>query len=146
VSEILVPVLVARYGFEWRLYRYPVDPDLIAEIEEEESKFWTRYVIADVAPTDVPSLDTLRRMRRVPEIVADVAVDVLDRYLTAKDTAKRAEEAKDEAQRELIAALGEAELGRAGLWSIAYRERSRKEHVVPAGTYRALDVRKKKER
>ncbi len=71
-------------------------------------------------PDSVPHLEVLKRVRREPEKVVDVASKLVQAWLDAKEANKEAEGEKEEAQAKLIAALGDAEAGRCPLGLFRY--------------------------
>lgn len=130
-----VPTLLAGVGFV--LYRVERDAELIDVLVEAEARFWRDYVVADVPPPDaVPTTDTIKRLIRTPERAVEVPVQLAQTWLDARAAAKQAQADADQAQRRLLAALGDAEVGTCALGTVTYREQSRAEHVVPAGTFR----------
>ena len=96
----------------------------------------------DSPPPEPPQLDTLKRIHRQPSKVVTIADDLRDRFEEAKANAKASDEEKDRAQRELLAALGDAEAGECSGGQYTYFEQSRKESFVAASTFRILRFKK----
>lgn len=116
VSElelVWVPVLIARFDrLERVMYKVKRNDRLIDYIVERDHAFWENHVLAGVPPADLlPSLETLRRVRRIPELVAEVPAPLVEAWREAHAAKKAAEGAADEAVRALVAAFGEAEAG-----------------------------------
>lgn len=149
----VVPVLLARRGFV--LYRVRRDQDLIDALRHRAREFWERYVLAGVAPPDAPppQLEVLKRIRRTPEKTVPVPSALAIAYLVRREVRLAAENDEAEAQRALIAALGDAEGGTCDLqeWKgtpapylISYLAQNRKSYTVAQATYRKLLVREVK--
>lgn len=94
-----------------RLYYVTPMPDLQAEIERRARAFWTEHVLAGVAPEEIPSVDTLKWVVRVPEKVAYLPFDsdLADDWMSVKTNEKAAKEAVAEVQARVLHALGDAE-------------------------------------
>lgn len=130
-----VPVLLAGVGFV--LYRVERNDALIATLTEAEARFWRDHVEANVPPQDVlPSMDTMRHLAREPDVTAELAPEVVATWLEARANERAAKSEVEIAQRRVLAALGDAEVGTCALGSLTYRQQTRAEHVVPASTFR----------
>ncbi len=120
-----MPAFLGGRGF--RMFAIPRNQDLIDLICEKAVEFWTQYVQADKQPPSVPSIDMVKRMRRLPEKVAAIDPQFVDQWQKAKEAAKQAEEAAEEAQAALLAQLGDAEtaelIGRDGQLLTYFEER-----------------------
>ncbi len=132
--------------FDFRLYPIPRNDDLCKTIQAEIKGFWEGHVLADVPPPNVlGSLDVLKRVRRNPTVTATIPDSLLEKYDAVSEALKKAEADKEESQREILQAMGEAEdavseLGRA----ISYKEIHRKAYEVKASSYRVLRIKKGK--
>ena len=139
-----VPVLLGGIGF--RLYRIDRNDQLIDQLVGMEVNFWREYVLKRTPPPDsIPSFEILKRIRRQPSKVVPVADEIVQEWQAAKNLEKVAREGKEEAERALLAALGDAEGGSSSLGDITYLEQARKEFVMKASTFRVLRFRKTKE-
>jgi putative phage-type endonuclease len=143
-----VPVLLPVFNrFEFRLYRVERNDQLAQAIAAEAEKFWTEYVVTGTPPPDSePSLEVLRRVRRIPEKVVDVSDEIVDAWRVLRSARLKAEDEEQAAQAAVIAALGDAEAGQCPLGRlVTYFETTRKEHVVKASTFRQLRLKAAKE-
>jgi len=145
VETVWVPVLLGGVGL--RYYRVDRNAELIADLETIEVKFWRDHVLAGIAPEGEPaSLDTYKKLRRVPEKIVDVADEIVAAWLAAKEALKQAEIIKDENTSFLLQALGDAEAARCGLGELTYfLNKGRKAYSVEAkDPYRELRYKKPK--
>lgn len=112
-----IPVFVAGFRAERRMYRVPRDPEIIGDLVGELVRFWQDHVIARLPPdpSTPPPLESLVRRLRNPGSVMDLpaeANDWVELYEEASKNCRAAEETKDGAKRALLAMLGDAESGR----------------------------------
>lgn len=132
---VYVPVLLARFGrIGEELFRVERNEDLIKAMLEREQEFWERYVLPKVPPPleDPPSLEVLKRIKRVPGLVATLDPETVQAWEAARDARLEAEKSEMAAKARLLAALGEAEAGDYGdpeLW-LTYYETPRAGHTV----------------
>jgi putative phage-type endonuclease len=138
-----VPVLLAGFrSFEFRMYRIERDDALCGKIEALGLAFMQTYVQKRVTPPGVvASLETLRRVRRVPNKVVPIADELVERYEAACKAATDAGKIKEKAQSYLLAALGDAEAG-IGSKLVTYQEYARAGYTVEPGKYRKMYVKK----
>lgn len=110
-----VPALVAGFkSLEFRRYVVRRNDDIIEAIVDHVRDFWA-FVEARTPPPGVPSLATLKRIRRLPDTIIelnDVAAVAWAELDAAKAAAKAADAVKDQAQARVVAMLAEAEAGR----------------------------------
>lgn len=123
LERVWVPALINGRGLQ--MFRIERDNDLIKRIEEVGVSFWNDHVMKGIPPTVVPSMETLKRVMRVPEKVAAITPEALARYQAAKEAAKVAEAAAKAAQAALIAELGDAEQGECEAGIVTYFEQGR---------------------
>ncbi len=113
--------LLGRWGFSFSMYRVEFNPRLAQVIEENVLEFW-RCVEDGRAPANsVPSLEVISHVRRVPGKVVDISPEVVSNYRRAVSTRKDAEQVEEEAKAVLLAALGDAEVGKAGNLTASFR-------------------------
>lgn len=101
----------------------PVVMDLIEEVERQASAWWNRHVVAkEPLPADAapPSLDTLRKVRREPATVLNLAGDaeasaIVTAWQFAAERRKQAELDEETAKARAVALLGTAEAARINL-------------------------------
>jgi len=98
----------------------------------------------DVAPPEPPQLDTLKRIRRQPNKVATISDELYDRFESAKADAKASEAVKEEAQRAVLAAMGDAEMGVCGIGAYTFYEQTTNYKAKEASqtTFRVLRFKK----
>lgn len=113
--------LLGRWGFSFSMYRVPFNERLAQVIESSVMEFW-RCVEAGRAPSgSTPSLDVISHVRRTPGKVVDISPEVIAIYRAAVATRKDAEGIEDKAKAELLAAMGDAEVGQAGNVRASFR-------------------------
>jgi predicted phage-related endonuclease len=138
-----VPALIGRRGLY--VYHVPRSRELSDLIVEQVGEFWDKNVKADTPPENVvPSLEIIKRVRRVPDKIADIPPEIMQRWLEAKEAFSAAEDAEKSAKASLLAALGDAEAGHCGEFGgVTYYESPRKAYTVPASNNRRLTHRPK---
>lgn len=139
-----VPVLLPVFGrFEFRMYRVERDDALASAVAEHGERFWREHVQARVPPADFrPSLEVLRRVRRVPEKVVPIPGEFVDKFVAARAARYQAEDAEDAARRDLLAVLDDAEGGQCEDGRlVTYLETKRKGYVVEDTSFRTLRVK-----
>ena len=138
-----VPVILARFGLQFRMYRVDRNDDLCGLVSERGEAF-----MADVQrgrpPVGIPSLEVLKRIRREPGTWVDVPDDLVAAWLDAKEAAKAADSAKEQAQAALLLAFGGADGAHSGLGDLTYMETERKAYQVAATRYRTLRLKVRK--
>lgn len=139
---IWVPVLMGGVGL--RHYRIERNEDLIKDLTAAEEYFWHNHVAKMIPPAELPSLETLKKIRREPNKTVWIDDALVEAYNTAAAANKVTEAAKEEAQKALINALGDAESGEYSNGLVNYFLQERKEYMVPAGSYRKLTFKKAK--
>lgn len=98
--------LLAGHG--QRLYQIERNAKLCEEIVRQAGAFW-QCVTRDTPPAAAPSLETVKRFRRVPGRVVTVRDDVARVFIEANGERKRWEAAEEEAKAELLAAMRDAD-------------------------------------
>jgi predicted phage-related endonuclease len=123
-----------------QLYRIERDDQLVTELLAHEVEWWNDHVLTDrCPPAELPSLQTLKRLRRQPDAPAvPVDPDTVQLWLDTKAARKNAEKAEEEAHRLVLMALGDSEQGRCSLGTLTYRATHRAAYEVPAQTVRTL--------
>jgi len=138
-----VPVLMGGVGF--RLYRVERNEDLIQNLTACEVAFWKNHVETNLAPEGLAaSIDTFKKLIRIPEKSVEIPDAIVAAWIEAKDAVKQAEQTKKETELLLLAAIGDAELGKSGMGEVSYFTRTRKAYAVAEGKYRQLVFRKAK--
>ena len=142
VRTAYVPALLGGRGFVMFQLRYV--PELVEGIVEAEESFWRKHVVTKIAPEDLPSFSTLRALRRVPDKVAEIPNEIVLEWKDKKALEQLAKQAKEDAERTLLLAFGDAEVAEWEGGVITYRKQIRKEHLVPESAFRSLREGKKK--
>lgn len=129
--------LIGGRGFA--MFTITPQPELQAAIAAKAAEF-IDSLAGDVAPPEPPQLDTLKRIRRQPNKVVAISDDLKERFDEAKSNAKIAEETKELIQREILAALGDAEAGECSGGRFTYFQQTNKYQAKPASetTFRVL--------
>ena len=142
-KKVWVPVLMGGVGFQY--YVVERNDELIADLTEVEVNFWKNHIEANVPPDDVPlSLNTAKKLRRVPNKTISIADGIIAEWLSAKEQLKAAEAIKLEKERLLFAALGDAECATSEIGTLTYYLRERKCYTVEPSAYRQLTFSKPK--
>ena len=119
------PVFLGGRGFV--MYQINFDLDIMDTIRDRAIEFWDEYVTKDTPPPNVmPSLVFAKRMKRVTEKTIEVPTAVVQNWLNAKEVAKGANDIKEAAQSELLAAMEDAEEGTCNLGTVTYFEQVRR--------------------
>lgn len=156
-----IACLSGSFGLAFKLYRVEWNHDLAEYILDQVHAWWHRHILADVAPPELGSMDTLKAMQRTEEVSnMDAHLDLFKAEEELKERLVAAERDYDRAKAALVQALGTARKGVAGPYSVAVTEVSgdrfdRKSfeaenaelasrYIVPAG-YKRIDIRKRKE-
>lgn len=134
-KTIWVPALIGLRGRV--LYRIDRNEKLCASIHSRVEQFISDYVLTDYAPDDVPSMATLRALKRQP-ISKPLPAAIIEEWRAAEAAYKAAEAARDDAKARVISAMGDAEAGESPLGYVTFREQQRKAHSVEASTCRVL--------
>jgi len=118
------------------MYIVSRDAEIESIIRQTIKKFWEKNVLADIPPEDImPSMHSLKRIKREPKSIVDVPKDLVEKWLETKEAEAKAKKARIKAQVELLTYLGKAEAGRYDGGLITYFEQSK----------RGIDTKKLKE-
>ncbi len=137
-----VPVLLPGYrSFDWRMYRVERNAELVLHVARAGIEFMEKFVIPRIKPDDFrPTLEVLRRVRRVPKKIVEIDPALVVRCLAARELLKVDEANKEKADSYLLAAMGDAE---GAIWDggkVSFMETHRKAYEVKATTYRSLRI------
>jgi predicted phage-related endonuclease len=145
VSKAELAYLAALIGgIGFRLYRIEPHQGLLDAIKSKAEQF-VASLEGDAPPDAPPTLETLKRIRRQPAKIlprSDAFESAWQALEQAKADAKVTDAAKDAAQRQLLALLGNAEAAEVSGGLITYYEQSRKESFVAASTFRVMRFKK----
>ena len=133
--------LIGGRGFA--MFKITPNVDLQAAIAAKASEF-IATLAGDVPPPELPQLETLKRIRRQPNKVVTIPDELYDRFEQAKADAKVSEAVKEEAQRAVLAAMGDAEMGVCGIGAYTFYEQTANYKAKEAShtTFRVLRFKK----
>ncbi len=132
-----VAALIGGPGF--KLFVIERDETVISYLVERLKSFWFDNVVAGVPPDVKPHVDVARRLRRRQGATVEIPATVALAHFEAKQRLLEAEKREDECRRDLLAALGDAEVGlypdggRVTFFANAINRRSLRHASVPAG-------------
>lgn len=103
--------VVALLGGGGGVRHYVIEamPELQEEIEARARRFWTEHVLAGIAPTEIPSIDTLSLVKREDGKTVSIDEELAFQFGEAEATAKEASQAKDAAKAAVLHAMGDAD-------------------------------------
>lgn len=138
-----VPVLMAGFAsLDFRMYRIERNDELADMIANADVDFMRNFVIPRKAPDDYhPSLEVLKRVRRVPQKTVAISDELVLAWRGAADAASAADKAKKKAEADLLAAIGDAEAATCGVGLVTYMEQKRKGYTVEPTSYRVLRLK-----
>lgn len=138
---VWIPVLLAKYRAERRLYQIARSDELIDLMVPPLVDWWKGHIEAGVPPDGaaVPPLAILRAMRREPKTLVPIPPKLVSAWGVAKERESRAKTLRKRADRAMLIALGDAEAGDAGeLGRVTFLEENRRAHSVAASRRRVL--------
>lgn len=137
-----VPALLGGRGFV--MFAVPLNKDIADIIAEKVQDFWDNHVIKDVPCDDIlPSMAVIKKLKRVPEKIIDLDIEIFNQWQAAKEESNIAKKAHDEITKELLAKFGDAEGARVeGVGLLTYLECDRKGYTVKPTKYRTLRLKK----
>lgn len=112
-------------GMGVRVYNLPRNEALVREVERRVADFWRNHVLADVPPEGRPSMDTLRLTIREPGGMVEIPHSFPDRWVALREQQVLVNEAVDDLKRQVLEAMGDAEVGFAPLGQFTYKANSR---------------------
>lgn len=96
-------------GAELRRYVVEEHPELQKEILARVEHFWYEHVIPGIPPAEVPSIETLKVVKREPGKSVEVDADLIERYQDITNQEAMVKAAKEEAKAKLLHAMGDAD-------------------------------------
>jgi len=138
-----VPAFIGGRGF--CMFEVPRNDKLVEIIGQRAVEFWDANVQGDVPPENSrASLQVVKLVRRQPKKVVSIDPELVAKWLEAKDALKESTEAKQQAEADVLAAMGDAEAGLCGeRGAVTYYETTRKAYSVDETTFRTLRHKKK---
>jgi predicted phage-related endonuclease len=138
-----VPTFLGGRGFGY--FYVERDEKLVDLIREAALKFWHEYVLKDTPPPEsVPSLDLIKKIRRVEGEPVELADELIEAWLEAKKAAKDTEEQKNAMRAKILAALDGHQEGTCSQGLITNYEQSSKGYEVGPKTFRVMRLKKAK--
>lgn len=140
--------LTPSYGSNrLRLYCVERHDALIERLEDIGRDFWRRFVEGDEIPEDLPSMETIKAVVRVPNFEKKIDRDLVAELIQAKRDARDANAIVKDLTKQLHAALYDPDTGtwaEVGLiddeHKVTYYEHERKPYEVKGGHYRRLQL------
>lgn len=136
-----LPAFLGGRGF--CLFEIPRNNELIDVIIEKCADFWDRVKRGEPpAVTGLP-LAVAKRLRREQGKVVSIPTLMVARWLQAKEDEKSAETRRKAVEAEVLAALGDAEIGECDAGRVVRTLVNRKAYEVAASSYVKTDFKKK---
>lgn len=106
---------------------YVVDamPDLQMEISRRCRLFWENHVLTGIAPTEIPSIDTLTLVKREDGKTVSIDEEFAFQFAEADSIAKEASTAKDAAKAAVLHAMGDADTALTPFGTFTYHANKR---------------------
>lgn len=124
------------------IYAIPRDDDVIAALIERESVFWHEHVQKRIPPDSEPSYEVAKRLRRTQGKSKPVPSELVSEVLTHKAALAVQKKLTEAAEAELLAALGDAEIGRFDGGIVTHFETKRAAYTVKESVFRTLRIKK----
>lgn len=134
-------VVAMDQDYNLTVYVIPRNETIIETIIARAMEFWAKHVEGGEAPDVTPSAHTLRAIPREPDSIANVDESLVVAFDNARADMREAKAKYDEAQRELMAAMGTAEYAKGMNFEVTFKKRNRSEYTVKAGEFRTLNAR-----
>ena len=131
-----VPVLLGRFGLKFSVYRVERDDELAKAIGQKCAVWWGTYVQDDKEPDGTLNLEVAKRIIRLEGKKIQVSTQLVADWQKDRDVRLEAEKVEKAALANLLAVLGDAEIGECDIGNFTYREQSRKGYVVKPTTFR----------
>ncbi len=97
---------------EFQMFGVERSAKIVQMIVDSCGHFWDEHVVKDIPPEEgAPSLEVLKRIRRVPDTIAEVSDVKLGLWLGAVELRKKAQSDEERMKANVIAELGQAEAG-----------------------------------
>jgi putative phage-type endonuclease len=113
--------LLGRFGFSFTKYNIPRNNDLARAIEDRVEDFWNNHVVKDIPPEhSLPSIGVVSHFNRQTGKAVPIDLGVVQAWMQARDERLEVEKKEDQAKANLLAALGDAEIGEAPGLRVSY--------------------------
>lgn len=126
-KQAFIPLLSPGYKtFTFSMYIVRYDADLAKSICDAADAFWKNHVIPRIPPSNSkPSIEVLKRMRRVAGKTVTVPDDLARAFVETKEILKNIKAEATRAKIELLAAIGDAEAAEWAGGGFSYFEQGR---------------------
>jgi len=144
-----VGVLIGGQRFETR--RVDADAHLMAALIEGEQNFVASLLREEMPVATGADVDCLAdwygepTVQHVSRPLPVEALGLIESYQQGAAVAKEGEQVKEAAKAQLMQMLGHFETGTVGDYEVRWQRRTRKETIIPASTFRAFSIGKRKE-
>jgi putative phage-type endonuclease len=135
-----VPTFLAGRGFV--MFEVPRNEEVIKYIVDRCGKFWEHVQKGTAPEFKAPPLSVVKRFRRQPNKIIDIPAEKFMVCQQIREHIREAEKAKDQADAELLTALGDAEAGKCSHGTVSYNLIDRKGYTVAPTSYRSLKFKK----
>ena len=139
-----VPVLLGRFGLKFKVYRVNRDDDLAATIGKKCVDWWASHVDADVAPEGDLSLEIAKQIPHIEGRSIALNAELVETWNKARDMRLKADKLETSALANVLAILGEAEIGESMAGTFTYYEQHRKGYTVQPSSFRVPRFKKAK--
>lgn len=113
-----VPAFLGGQGF--KMYTVERDDLIFDSIQDAIIDFW-KFVETDTPPTEIiPTLAFSKRIKREPKKVVQIDDQIVENWLSTKETLKFAKITAESAQAAVLAAMGDAEAGTCSRGVVTY--------------------------
>lgn len=153
-----IGVLTGSFGLNFKMYRLEYESEYCEFLLARVDEWWQKHIEQDQPPSAPASIEVLKRIARTQDTV-QLPLELFEAEAAAKRALAKAEVEYEHRKAALVTALGTAQKGTAGPYSVAVtevqsdkfdRKALEAEHpdlaalyVVPSG-YKRIDIRCKK--
>ena len=139
---VLVPVLIGGVGF--RIYRLHRNDELCAAVEERSKQWWTDYVETKTPPPGTPPLSVLKFLKRMEGKSVNLSDQLILDWLAVREERLRKEKEEKIREAEMLAALGDAEIGLCSFGQLTYKQQFRKAYEIKETSFRVARFKEAK--
>jgi putative phage-type endonuclease len=118
------------WGMRQDMYEIPRDEDMVRQICDYTTEWWQRHIVERREPEGTPRLETVKRRIREAQTSIEVPVELIQKWRRAVKLCTRVEHLKEQALANVLAALGDAEIGTCPLGTVTYFAQQRNGFVV----------------
>ena len=126
---------------EYRDFAIPRDQSVIDAAVEYCSKWWRDYVVANKRPPGTPDIRIVKAIRRIEGASTRVHKGLITRWRKAQESARKIKSKEEGLYAEILAELGDAEVGEYRGGRVTYFENERHYKAQPAREARTIKSR-----